>query len=176
MRPVPREPSKQLKPNSLPATKRRAISAFMGSASAGKAASRVTTTIANRAIITDPPSSTAFVRSDNCLLTMRIGHDHAQPWSPNPLPNLDHDSATYPPLDNVAPRLDHLGQRDLGRQSASLPRSSSPARRCYASCRSAIGRMTESIPMIETPRKIKGATDVGKSIPPANPHAATAPP
>src|SRR5215475_11122588 len=120
MRPVPREPSKQLKPNSLPATKRRAISAFMGSASAGKAASRVTTTIANRAIITDPPSSTAFVRSDNCLLTMRIGHDHAQPWSPNPLPNLDHDSATYPPLDNVAPRLDHLGQRDLGRQVCEL--------------------------------------------------------
>jgi len=55
MRPAPREPSKQLKANRLPATKRRAISAFMGSARAGAAASKTATAIANRAIIFDPP-------------------------------------------------------------------------------------------------------------------------
>src|SRR3954470_1538237 len=41
MRPVPLEPSKQLNENSLPATKRRAASAFIGSASAGVTAARL---------------------------------------------------------------------------------------------------------------------------------------
>ena len=40
MRPVPVEPSKQVNANSLPATKRRAVSAFIGSANAGATANR----------------------------------------------------------------------------------------------------------------------------------------
>src|ERR1041384_6525479 len=40
MRPVPVEPSKQLKANSLPATKRRAASAVIGSANAGATANK----------------------------------------------------------------------------------------------------------------------------------------
>ena len=36
--------------------------------------------------------------------------------------------------------------------------------------------MTESMPMSDTPRRMNGATEVGKSIPPASPQAATAPP
>ena len=36
--------------------------------------------------------------------------------------------------------------------------------------------MTLSIPNNETPLKIKGATEAGKSMPCAKPHAATAPP
>ncbi len=60
--------------------------------------------------------------------------------------------------------------------SASFPRSRSVSRRDHASRRSATGRMTESMPRSETPRRINGATELGKSIPPASPQAATAPP
>src|SRR4029077_13408204 len=48
MRPVPLEPSKQLNENSLPATKRRAASAFIGSARTGAAANRLPNTTAAR--------------------------------------------------------------------------------------------------------------------------------
>jgi hypothetical protein len=36
--------------------------------------------------------------------------------------------------------------------------------------------MTESMPRSEAPRRINGATEVGKSMPPASPQAATVPP
>jgi hypothetical protein len=54
MRPAPREPSKQLKANSFPATNRRAASALMVSAEAEPAATKTAARIANRAIIPIP--------------------------------------------------------------------------------------------------------------------------
>jgi len=60
--------------------------------------------------------------------------------------------------------------------AASFPRSRSLSNPCHAIRRSAVGRMTESMPRSETPRRINGATEVGKSMPPASPQAATAPP
>jgi hypothetical protein len=60
--------------------------------------------------------------------------------------------------------------------AASFPASRSDANRLHASRRLSIGHITESMPTSDTPRKMKGATVVGKSIPPASPQAATAPP
>src|SRR5713101_8049105 len=114
MRPAPREPSKQLNANSLPVTKRRAASAFMLWASAGPAASTVTMTIANRAIMLVPFPQYRHHDARKRLLTMRIRHDFAQSWSPNPLLDLDHDSTPNPALDDVSGRLDHLGEPDFG--------------------------------------------------------------
>ena len=55
IRPVPVEPSKQVKANSLPATKRRAVSAFIGSANAGATANRpVSATAARKSISYSP--------------------------------------------------------------------------------------------------------------------------
>ena len=43
-------------------------------------------------------------------------------------------------------------------------------------CALGIGQLTLSIPSSRTPRRMNGATAAGKSMPPASPHAATAPP
>src|SRR5262249_36738207 len=59
---------------------------------------------------------------------------------------------------------------------ASLPASRSDANRLQASRRGSRGHITESTPMSDTPRRMNGATVVGRSIPLANPQAATAPP
>src|SRR6266852_8703836 len=118
MRPAPREPSKQLNANSLPATNRRAVSGLMGSAHAAPAASQLINTITNRAIIPTSPDTPdgAGKRS----LTMRIRRDHARPWSTNRLPDLHHDSTPNPPLDDGAPRSDHLAKPDLARHLRQL--------------------------------------------------------
>jgi hypothetical protein len=60
--------------------------------------------------------------------------------------------------------------------AASLPASRSDASRLQASCRRSRGHITESMPISDTPRRMNGATEAGKSIPPASPQAATAPP
>src|SRR5215207_1607227 len=57
-----------------------------------------------------------------------------------------------------------------------LPRSRSEAKRFHASRRRGCGHMTESMPMSDTARRMNGATDPGRSMPPARPQAATAPP
>src|SRR5882762_7178039 len=44
-----------------------------------------------------------------------------------------------------------------------------------ATLRNSIGHITESMPRRHTPRKINGATEDGRSIPAARPHAAIAP-
>ena len=93
------------------------------------------------------------------------------------LPNLDHDSPADAALDDVPARLDHLGEPDFaGHVLQVFPDRGQFPSAAKPSCRSAIGRMTESMPSSDTPRKINGATDVGKSMPPASPQAATAPP
>jgi len=53
---------------------------------------------------------------------------------------------------------------------------SSAANRRHAVRRSSIGAMTDSTPTRRTPRRMNGATDDGRSIPPALPHATTVPP
>ena len=58
---------------------------------------------------------------------------------------------------------------------ASHDRDRSASRR-QASSRSAFGAITESMPSSETPRRMKGATLPGRSMPWARPQAATAPP
>src|SRR5262245_17132992 len=83
MRPSPREPSKQLKANSLPTTKRRAASAFMVCADTGPAATSAAITIANRARILIPLPQQSAV---NRLLTTRIRRDHAPAWATNVYP------------------------------------------------------------------------------------------
>jgi hypothetical protein len=50
------------------------------------------------------------------------------------------------------------------------------ARRDQAALRRAIGAITLSMPYSVTPRRMKGATLPGKSMPCASPQAATAPP
>src|SRR5439155_1529749 len=60
--------------------------------------------------------------------------------------------------------------------AASLPASMSDANRFQASRRRSSGHITESMPTSDTPRRMNGATVAGRSIPPANPQAATAPP
>src|SRR5215207_3763962 len=59
--------------------------------------------------------------------------------------------------------------------AASFCGSRSRARRCQASSRSGFGAITESIPRSDTPRRMNGATEVGRSMPPASPQAAIAP-
>ena len=46
----------------------------------------------------------------------------------------------------------------------------------HAAFRCSIGHITDSMPRRQTPRKMNGATDDGRSIPAASPQAATAPP
>ena len=69
------------------------------------------------------------------------------------------------------------------RRSRSWSSSSSTCRgrdrctsRAQASSRSAFGSVTELMPSSDTPRRMKGATEVGRSMPAALPQAATAPP
>src|SRR5258705_11342016 len=57
----------------------------------------------------------------------------------------------------------------------SLPGSRSLASRLQATLRNSIGHITESMPKRHTLRKINGATEDGRSIPAARPHAAMAP-
>ncbi len=59
--------------------------------------------------------------------------------------------------------------------AASFSTSRSFASRFHACTRRGLGMWTESIPKSDTPRRMNGATLVGRSIPPASPHAATAP-
>ena len=59
---------------------------------------------------------------------------------------------------------------------ASRAGSRSRARRCQASRRRGRGHITESTPARVTPRRMNGATVAGRSMPPARPQAATAPP
>src|SRR5215470_17117776 len=121
MRPAPREPSKQLKAKSLPATKRRATSGLIGSACAAPVTSRVKATIAKRAIIPIPPSQYGSLpHADNRLLTMRIGRDHARAWSTNRLPDLHHDSTPNLAVDDARGRLDHAGEPDFCRHFSQL--------------------------------------------------------
>ena len=58
---------------------------------------------------------------------------------------------------------------------ASLSRSSSRASRAQASRRFGCGVVTLLMPSSETPRRMNGATEVGRSMPCASPQAATAP-
>src|SRR5262249_55217184 len=118
MRPAPREPSKQLKANSLPATNRRAASGLIGSAQAAPAASQLINTITNPAIIQTSPDAPAGAGKRS--LTMRIRRDHARPWSTNRLPDLHHDSTPHPSLDDGAPLRDHLAEPDLARHLRQL--------------------------------------------------------
>lgn len=60
--------------------------------------------------------------------------------------------------------------------AASFSRSSPLARCPHAVRRSAIEDMTDSMPNSEAPPRINGATEIGKSMPPAHPQAVTAPP
>src|SRR5262245_65038408 len=92
------------------------------------------------------------------------------------LPNLNHDATVNAALDDVAGRLDHLGKPDLARHGRKL--SPIEVARQPLPRRSPIRNrtMTESMPRSEAPRRINGATEVGKSMPPASPQAATAPP
>src|SRR6266436_3678639 len=60
--------------------------------------------------------------------------------------------------------------------AASLLASMSDANRFQASRRRSSGHITESTPTSDTPRRMNGATVAGRSIPPASPQAATAPP
>src|SRR6266851_4385572 len=55
-------------------------------------------------------------------------------------------------------------------------RSRSFSRRFHASRRNFCGHITESMPIRVTPRRMNGATLPGRSMPPASPQAATAPP
>jgi hypothetical protein len=57
----------------------------------------------------------------------------------------------------------------------SLARDLLVQQRFHASRRRSSGHITESTPMSDTPRRMNGATVAGRSIPPANPQAATAP-
>src|SRR3977135_4736934 len=57
----------------------------------------------------------------------------------------------------------------------SFPGSRSLASRLQATLRNSIGHITESMRRRHTPRKINGATEDGRSIPAARPHAAIAP-
>src|SRR5262249_15525240 len=61
-------------------------------------------------------------------------------------------------------------------RAASFPAARSVATRLPPSRGGPRGHITESTPMSDTPRRMNGATVVGRSIPPANPQAATAPP
>src|SRR5215510_11558132 len=90
------------------------------------------------------------------------------------LPDLNHDATADASFDDVSDRFDHVGKPDLARHRGKL----SPIKLAFQTPlrRSPIGRMTESMPRSETPRRINGATEVGKSMPPASPQAATAPP
>jgi hypothetical protein len=60
--------------------------------------------------------------------------------------------------------------------SSSRAASRSRASRAQACSRSASGAITLSMPSSDTPRRMKGATVAWKSMPCANPQAATAPP
>src|SRR6516225_2818036 len=94
MRPAPREPSKQLKAKSLPATKRRAASGLRVSAHAKLAASKVATTTANRAIIPIPSPVTAAAAT----VTGREPYESGATLPDlgqqilNAVPNLNHDA------------------------------------------------------------------------------------
>ena len=181
MRPAPREPSKQLKANSLPATKRRAASAVMvcGPHAAGCQQSHKH----NRKPRKHDRKSPFRYRPHGAAkrsLTIQIRRDHAPTWSTN-------SERLHPIFTTIRPRtrpsmmarrgLAHLGEPDLCRHLRELsPIEVSLQALDHAACRSATGRMTESMPRSETPRRINGATEVGKSMPPASPQAATAPP
>ena len=58
--------------------------------------------------------------------------------------------------------------------AASLPRSRSVARRSHARTRFSLGAMTLSMPASVTPRRMNGATDIGRSRPCARPHGGDA--
>src|SRR5581483_9591629 len=60
--------------------------------------------------------------------------------------------------------------------AASFLRSRSSASRFHACRRHSMGHITDSMPKSETPRRMNGATEEGRSIPCARPQAAIAPP
>ena len=92
------------------------------------------------------------------------------------LGDLDDDPAAHRAFDNP-PASAMTPARSISLVIvASLPASISDANRFQASRRRSRGHITESMPMSDTPRRMKGATVAGKSIPPANPQAAIAPP
>src|SRR5262245_615250 len=85
------------------------------------------------------------------------------------LPDVNHDATANAALDDVAGRLDHLGTPDLprhGRKLSPIKVARQPLPR-----HSPIGRLTESMPRSEAARRINGATEVGKSMPPASPQS-----
>src|SRR5262249_48703957 len=110
----------------------------------------------------------------NRPLTIRIRRDFAGCWSTNP-------QRGYRMLTTMRPRtrpstMSRAASITSARpiflvMAASFPRSRSLANRCHAIRRSAIGRLTESMPRSEAARRINGATEVGKSMPPASPQS-----
>src|SRR5262245_35805623 len=87
------------------------------------------------------------------------------------LPDVNHDATANAALDDVAGRLDHLGKPDLPRHGRKLSPIEVARQPLSRHCRSAIGRTTEPMPRSEAPRRINGATEVGKSMPPASPQS-----
>src|SRR5262245_32475403 len=111
MRPAPREPSKQLKANSLPATKRRAASAVMVSACTLLDASTAASTIASHATMKEnPPLPIPSPRGRQAFINHPNQADLVATWStnsqrPSPIftrssPDLHHDSTANAPIND----------------------------------------------------------------------------
>src|SRR5262245_23823576 len=128
---------------------------------------------------TDPLPRYRRCGSRNRPLTIRIRRDFAGSWSTNP-------QRGYPMLTTMRPRTRPSTMSRAASitsaspislvMAASFPRSRSLANRCHAIRRSAIGRMTEPMPRSEAPRRINGATEVGKPMPPPSHRALPAGP
>src|SRR5215510_3763301 len=99
---------------------------------------------------------------------------------------LEHIDHPYPILTTIRPRTPPSTMRRPASMTpdrsislviaASLLAPRSDANRFHATRRLSSGHITESMPMSDTPRRMNGATVAGRSIPPASPQAATAPP
>ena len=91
--------------------------------------------------------------------------------------DVDDDAAADASGQDVLPGLQRVGQPDLvgdGRElGAGRGRARAAPGRCGAA---AFGAITLSMPSSVTPRRMKGATEAGRSMPCARPQAATAPP
>ena len=99
-----------------------------------------------------------------------------------PIPTRAFRRSRPPPVRAPFPRRSSPPLRGYRRSRSwsSLPSTSRgrdrATSRAQASSRSAFGSVTELMPSSDTPRRMKGATEVGRSMPAALPQAATAPP